>query len=106
MSVVPPVTETPLQDDTEDRTFLDAVENCYNHTPVLNDTIMYLAFTICMQHTPIPTHYCAKQFRSEILEYATKDDDTTSGYQRSTYNMQIARVPFSDCLRRTDTRNL
>jgi hypothetical protein len=99
--VSPPLTEKSLQDNTDDKKFLDAVEKCYNNTPVLNDTKTYLEFTVCMQHTPIPTHYCAKQFRSEILEYATKDDDTTSGYQRSTYNMQIARVRFSDCLSKT-----
>jgi hypothetical protein len=104
VSVVPTLTEKPIQDDTDTIKFLDAVENCYNHTPVINDTKTYLEFTICMQHTPIPITYCAKQFRSEILEYATKDDDTTSGYQRSTYNMQVARVRFSDCLKRTGTQ--
>jgi hypothetical protein len=104
VSVAPSLPEKPTQDDTDTRKFLDAVENCYNQTPVISDTRTYLEFTICMQHTPIPADYCAQQFRSEILEYTTKDDDTTSGYQRSTYNMQVAKVRFSECLKRTGTQ--
>jgi hypothetical protein len=53
-----------------------------------------------MQHTPIPSGACAKQFRSEVLAYTTKDDDTTAGYRRATYNMQVARTRFSQCIAR------
>jgi hypothetical protein len=59
-----------------------------------------LEFTICMQHTPVPTGSCAQQFRREILQYTTKDDDTTAGYNRETHNMQVARTRFSQCLGR------
>ena len=98
VSIVLTLTEKPIQDTTDDRNFFDAVEICYNSTPVIKDTKTNLEFTICMQHTPIPTGTCAKQFRSEILEYTTKDDDTTAGYTRETYNMRVARVRFSECL--------
>jgi len=100
VSIVPTLTEKPIQDNTDDRKFLGAVEICYNNTPVINNTKTNLEFTICMQHTPIPTSTCAKQFRSEILKYTTKDDDTTAGYKRETYNMQVAKVRFSECLSR------
>jgi hypothetical protein len=100
VSIVPTLAEKPVQENTDDRNFVDAVGICYNNTPVMMDMKTYLAFTICMQHTPIPTGSCAKMFRSEILEYTTKDDDTTAGYQRSTYNMQVARVRYSECLSR------
>jgi hypothetical protein len=98
VSVVPTLTEKPIQNNTVDRNFLDSVEICYNNTPVLKDTKTVLDFTICMQNTPKPIGNCAQQFRSEILTYTTKDDDTTAGYQRATYNMQVARVRFAKCL--------
>jgi hypothetical protein len=98
LSIIPTQTEKIIQDNIDDRNFLDAAEICYNNTPVLKDTRTVLDFTICMQHTPKPTGYCAKQFRSEILTYTTKDDDTTAGYQRATHNMHIARVRFTECL--------
>jgi len=97
VSIVPTVTEKPIQDTTDDRNFLDAVDLCYNNTPVINTTKTNMEFTICMQHTPIPTGFCAKQFRSEILKYTTKDDSTTAGFTRETYNMHVARARFSEC---------
>ena len=97
VSIVPTLTETPLQDTTDDRNFVDAVEICYNNTPVITDTKTNLEFTICMQHTPIPTGKCAQQFRSDILKYATKDDSTTAGFNRETHNMQVARAIFFEC---------
>lgn len=87
---------TTLPDDG-DRKFLDAVDLCYASTPVINDTRTGIEFTVCMQHTPVPSGWCAQRFRSEILTYATKDDETTAGYQRSTYNMKVARVRFGEC---------
>ncbi len=94
VSVVPTLPETPLQDTTDDRNFVDAFEICYNNTPVITDTKTNLEFTICMQHTPIPTGECAKHFRSDVLKYATKDDSTTAGFTRETHNMQVARAAF------------
>lgn len=88
------------QEDTGDTEFLEATDRCYAGTPVLEDTSTVLAFTVCMQHTPIPSGTCAKQFRSEVLAYTTKDDDTTAGYRRATDNMQVARTRFSQCLAR------
>jgi hypothetical protein len=100
VSLLPTLTEKPTQDNTGDRTFLEAVGICYNNTPAITDTKTNLEFTICMQHTPISSGTCARLFRSEILEYTTKDDGTTAGNKRSTENMQIARVRFSECLNR------
>jgi len=94
VSVVATVTEKPIQNNTVDRNFIDAVEICYNNTPVIIDTKTNLAFTICMQHIPIPTGECAKHFRSDVLKYATKDDSTTAGFKRETHNMQAARAAF------------
>jgi hypothetical protein len=93
-------TANPVQQNTDDQKFLDAIDLCYANTPILKDTNTVLAFTVCVQHTPLPAGTCAKQFRSEILAYTTKDDDTTAGYQRATYNMQVARTRFSQCLAR------
>jgi hypothetical protein len=98
-SIVPTLTEKLIMENTNDRNFLDAVEICYNTTPVIKDTKTNLEFTICIQHTPIPTGKCAKQFRWEILTYTTKDDSTTAGFNRETYNMQVARVRFSNCMK-------
>jgi len=100
VSTVPLITEKPPQDNADDRKFLEAVGICYNNTPAITDTKTNLEFTICMQHTPIPSGTCARLFRSEILEYTTKDNGTTAGNKRSTENMQIARVRFSECLNR------
>ena len=94
VSIVPPLTEKPLQDNTDDRNFIDAVEMCYNNTPVIIDTRTNLEFTICIQHTPVTTGKCAQQFRSDLLKYATKDDSTTAGFKRETHNMQAARTAF------------
>jgi hypothetical protein len=94
------VTANPFPQDTDDKKFLDATELCYANTPVINDTNTVLAFTVCMQHTPLPTGTCAKQFRSEVLASTTKDDDTTAGYQRATHNMQVARTKYTQCLAR------
>jgi hypothetical protein len=96
--VTPTVTLQPMQDSTDDSRFLDAVNICYNKTPVISDVKTNLDFTICMQHTPVPSGACAQRFRSEILKYTTKDDDTTAGYNRETGNMKVARMRFSDCL--------
>ena len=90
VSASPTLTGQPTQGSNDDRIFLDAVDTCYNNTPVME-------FTICMQHTPKPAGICAQQLRSGILEYTTKDDDTTAGYNRETYNMQVARTRFSQC---------
>jgi len=99
VSIVPTLTEKPIQENTDDRNFVDAVELCYNNTPVIIDIKTNLAFTICMQHTPIPTGECAKHFRSDILTYATKDDSTTAGFKRETHNMQAARAAFYNNMR-------
>jgi hypothetical protein len=97
-SVIPAVTEKPLQKFPDDRAFLDAVDICYANTPVITSIRTNMDFTVCMQHTPLPTGTCAQRFRREILQYTTKDDDTTAGYARETYNMGVARVRFSECL--------
>jgi hypothetical protein len=94
VSTVPIVIEKPTQDTTYDRKFLDAIELCYNNTPVILDSITNNEFTICMQHTPIPTGNCAKSFRSEVFRYATKDDLTTAGLKRINNNMQAVRAAF------------
>jgi hypothetical protein len=94
MSIVPTSTEKPIQDNTDDKKFLDAVEICYNNTPVITDIKTNIEFTTCMQHTPIPTGKCAKSFRSEIFTYATKDDITTAGLKRMNDNMRLARAAF------------
>jgi hypothetical protein len=99
VTALPTLTEQPSQESTDNSKFLEAVEICYKNTPIINSTKTNLEFTICMQHTPIPTDPCARQFRSEILEYCTKDDGTTAGNTRSSTNMQIARVRFSNCLK-------
>jgi hypothetical protein len=96
--VTPTYSEQPAQGSTDDSRFLDAVNICYNKTPVISDVKTNLDFTICMQHTPVPTGVCAQRFRSEILKYTTKDDDTTAGYTRETNNMKVARMRFSECL--------
>jgi len=106
LSIVPTLTENPLHNNTDDRNFIDSVEICYHNTPVINSTKTNLEFTICMQHTPLPTGACAQQFRSEILEYTTKDDSTTAGFNRETYNMQVARVRYSECLGRNHYINV
>jgi hypothetical protein len=87
----------PADDTTGDREFLDAVEICYNTTPVISDIRTNLEFTICMQHTPMPAGDCAKQFRSEILKYTTEDDSTTAGFHRETVNREIARQRYLQC---------
>jgi hypothetical protein len=94
VSAVPTLAEKPTQDDTDDKKFLDAVEICYKNTPVIMDSKTNMEFTICMQHTPIPTGKCAKIFRSEIFRYATKDDITTAGLKRMNNNMQVTRAAF------------
>jgi hypothetical protein len=101
VSASPTITGQTPQGSIDDRIFLDATDLCYNNTPVIMDRKTNLDFTICMQHTPKPAGTCAQQFRSEILQYTTKDDDTTAGYNRETYNMKIARQRFSQCLGRT-----
>jgi|GEM_PF-4698981 len=90
-------TSTLPTPDRTDEQFLEAVALCYNNTPVIADRKTNLDFTTCMQHTPVPEGFCARQFRSEILEYTTKDDDTTAGYHRETMNMQVARTRYSRC---------
>lgn len=103
-SPVPTLTENllgkkdPIDDNTEDKKFLEAAEICFNKTPVISDIKTNLEFTICMQHTPKPTGECAKQFRWEILTYTTEDDSTTAGFKRETYNMGIARSRFQECM--------
>ena len=99
VSIVTTLTEKPIQDNKKNRNFVDAVEICYNNTPVIIDTKTNLEFTICMQHTPIPTGKCAQQFRSDVLKYATKDDSTTAGFKRETHNMQAARAAFYNNMR-------
>lgn len=90
-------TTVPAVTTSADRIFLDAVDRCYKNTPVIRDVKTNLDFTLCMQHTSIPPGGCEQQLRREILEYTTKDDDTTAGYDRETYNMQVARVRYSGC---------
>ncbi len=92
------VPEKTVPENTGDREFLDAVETCYNTTPVIKDVKTNLEFTICMQHTTIPTGECAKQFRKDILTYTTKDDSTTAGFARETHNMQVARARYDQCM--------
>ena len=99
VTIVPTVSQKSLQDTTDDRNFVDAFELCYNNTPVITDIKTNLEFTICMQHTPIPTGECAKHFRSDVLKYATKDDSTTAGFTRETHNMQVARAAFYNNMR-------
>jgi len=99
VSIVPTISNQPLKDTTDDRNFVDAFELCYNNTPVITDIKTNLEFTICMQHTPIPTGECAKYFRSDVLKYATKDDSTTAGFIRETHNMQVARSAFYNNMR-------
>jgi hypothetical protein len=90
-------TPVPAVTTSADRAFLDAVDRCYKNTPVIRDVKTNLDFTLCMQHTPLPAGACEQQLRREILQYTTKDDDTTAGYDRETYNMQVARVRYSGC---------
>lgn len=91
-----PVPE-PTQDSMSDRDFVEAAEACYRNTWVITSVASDLAFTSCMQKTPDPDNECARSYKGYALEF-TKDDDTTSGFERETYNLHLARDYFySNC---------
>jgi hypothetical protein len=108
--VIPSITPVPVtsmlqkptmvitQDSLNDQKFIEAAEACYEKTPVINNVATHLAFVSCMQKTPNPTGECAKNFKHYALEF-TNDDDTTSGYERETYNVHLAQqYYYSNCL--------
>jgi hypothetical protein len=77
----------------DDMKFVDAAETCYKDTPMITNISTHTVFVTCMQKTPHPTSVCALNYRSNALKY-TKDDDTTAGNQRETYNVHLFRSAF------------
>jgi len=87
----------PTDDIMSDRKFVEAAEGCYRNTSVITSVASNLAFTTCMQKTPNPTNECAQDYKRYALEF-TNDDDTTSGFERETYNLHLAReYYYSNC---------
>jgi hypothetical protein len=78
---------------TDDKIFIDATEACYRETPEINNSTNHRTFINCMQNAPEPVSVCEKEFKHIALKY-TNEDDTTAGYSRMNYNMQLLRNAY------------
>jgi len=96
-------TTIPTDYTSDDKTFIDAAEECYRTTPRITNLTTHNTFLTCMQNTSEPTSVCAKSYKRDALKY-TNVDDTTAGYQRETYNVHLARSMFFEHMAYNATR--
>src|SRR5690606_39276018 len=96
-------TTIPTDYTSDDKTFIDAAEECYRTTPRITNLTTHNTFLTCMQNTSDPIRVRAKNYKREALK-DTDVDDTTAGYQRENHNVLLARSMFFEHMAYNATR--